>query len=281
MRTLTLDTVLAATDLSDDDLPALRSAIELSRLAGSHLHVVHVAPGADADLDRKLEDHIRAADPSSDVMPGTTIRYGRADSAIVGVAGMINADVIVLGPHRPDRSRSPDGTAYRVAARAERPCLVLPGMMRLPLGRILVPIDASGAARGALAVGMTWASALRHPSSQSQTPTELVVLHVETPADEVGSGDDLMDELMADVNALRFEVSGVDVRRVREQGADAAMVILDYSVASDFDLVVLGTRAGSVMAPDLGSVSSVIVRSATRPLLLVPPRVWQERAGDE
>jgi nucleotide-binding universal stress UspA family protein len=275
MRPLTLGTVLVATDLSDDDLPALRSAIELSRLAGARLHVVHAVPDADTDLAAQLEEHFRSADPSATALPGMTLRAGPANHVIVDVATMIDAAVIVLGPHRPGRSRSPGGTAYQVAAIAERPCLVLPGAMHLPLGRILVPVDASGAARGALAVGMTWASALRRRTAHaSADSTEVVVLHVQGPDEEAASAQALMGELLSAVEVIDY--AGVGVRQVAERGADASAVILEHGATEDCDLIVLGTRADNQSSDGLGSVSSAVVRSTALPVLLVPPRVWHE-----
>jgi nucleotide-binding universal stress UspA family protein len=282
MRPLTLDSVLVATDLSDADLPALRTAIELARLAGAQLHVVHVAQGDDPQLEVALEEHIRAADPDSDLLPGTTIRPGQADRVISDVARRIGADVIVLGPHGRHESRAPGGTAYRVAAGAERPCLVLPGEMQLPLGRILVPIDTSGAARGALAVAMTWASALRR--RQPPTPedgTALVVLHVEKPENGRSTpAAHVLDEAMVEVNERVAGVARVRVERAEDIGDNAAATILKRAATDGVDLIVIGTRGGVGEAAELGSVSSAVVQETGCPLLLVPPRVWREQGGD-
>jgi nucleotide-binding universal stress UspA family protein len=281
MRPLALDTVLVATDLSDDDLPALRTALELSRLAGATPHVVHAAADETANPEEELAALVRAALPSASALPDMTVRSGDARRVIVDIATMIDAAVIVLGPHRANQSRSSGGTAYQVAASAERPCLVLPAALDLPLQRILVPIDSSGAARGALAVGMTWASALRRRASpDSPDRTELVVLHVEAPGGEADSAHEVMEDAIASVEGRLASYAGVAVRRVAEQGADAASVISAFAATGDFDLIVLGTRAQAGDPDELGSVSSAVVSSATRPVLLVPPRVWREHGTD-
>lgn len=280
MRPVILRTILAATDLSGDNVPALRSAMQLARLAAAHLHVVHACAAGEAALAQPLERHMRAADPESDVLPGATIRTGPSDHVIVEVANAIDADVIVLGPHQ--RSGSPVGTAYRVAATSERPCLVLPGAMQLPLGRILVPIDASGAARGALVMAMTWASAFRRRRShKTKEPTELVIMHVTQPADpDDPSAHEVIEKAVAAVTGHVNEVTGVTVRRVSDHGADVAERIVDRAAKDDFDLIVLGTRGKLAAASRLGSVSSAVVRSAACPLLLVPPRLWRELGDD-
>jgi nucleotide-binding universal stress UspA family protein len=280
MRPLMLHTVLAATDLSEDDLPSLATAMQLARLWGAHLHIIH-AGRDDDETARQLERHIRAADPSADLLPGSTLREGPADRVIVEAARSMDVDLIVLGPHRREQSRSPGGTAYRVAATSERPCLVLPGAVQLPLSRILVPIDASGAARGALAVGMTWASALRRRQPQQQADaTELVILHVENPAQpEDASAHEVIDEAVTAVAEHVAEVAGVRVRRASGEG-DAAAAVLEHAKSDGADLIVIGTRGEIGTASELGSVASAIIRSTRCPLLLVPPRVWRE-LGEE
>jgi nucleotide-binding universal stress UspA family protein len=198
----------------------------------------------------------------------------------VETAQAIDADVIVLGPHRREQSRSPGGTAYRVAATSERPCLVLPGAMQLPLGRILVPLDASGAARGVLLMGMTWASALRRRRSQQPAQaTELVIMHVEHPGHPDPSALEVIEDAVAAVTQHVAAVAGVRVRRVSGRGEDPVACIVERAALEDVDLVVLGTRGEIGTASELGSVSSAVIRSAKCPLLLVPPRLW--RALDE
>lgn len=281
MRPLTLRSILAATDLSDDDLPALRTAAALARLAEAQLHVVHAGTEDDRDLVQALERQLRTADPDFAMPPGTTIRSGRADRVITDASQMIDADVIVLGPHRPDMARSTTGTAYRVAAGAERPCLVLPGEMPLPLGRILVPIDASETARGALAVALMWASALRRRTQNGSAATTLVVLHVERSTDGRGAaGEALVEEAVRAVSGRTAGIAGLHVERAALESNDPAAAILKCAAEDDFDLIALGTRARMEGDSALGSVSSAVVQAAARPLLLVPPRVWREHGSD-
>jgi nucleotide-binding universal stress UspA family protein len=276
MRPFTLDTVLVATDLSDEDVPALQTAMRLAHLTAANLHVVHAAADGDRALDDAVDRHLRRADPTADVLPGSTVRRGAADRVILDVAGAVEADVIVLGPHRREQSRSPGGTAYRVAAAADRPCLVLPGAMALPLGRVLVPVNASGAARGALAVAMTWASALRRRQSpQSPDATELVIMHVEDQAaPDDPSAAELIDAAVSAVTSRIAPVAGVRVRREAAQSDDAAAAIVERARADAVDLIVLGTRGEIGTASELGSVSSSVIRTTRCPVLLVPPRLW-------
>lgn len=280
MRPLTLHDVLLATDMSENNLAALRTGMELARLAGADLCVVHAAETG-ADRTQALEEHVRAADPASDVLPEMINRIGRADRVIAEVARQLDADVIVLGPHRPERSQSPQGTAYRVAATAERPCLVLPSAMRLPLGRVLAPIDASSAARGALAVALTWASALRRRTPRgSPDRTTLAVQYVETPSADANAARVAMDGAFAAIGEDVVNAAGVALERITDAHADEATAILERAAADGVDLIVLGTRAENGSRAELGSVSAAVVRAARYPVLLVPPRVWQQQGGD-
>lgn len=281
MRPLTLRSILATSDLSDDDIPALRTAAVLARLAGAQLHVVHAGSENDDHLAQELERQLRTADPDYAMLPGITIQSGRADRVIADAARMVDADVIVLGPHRPETGRANAGTAYQVAAGAERPCLVLPGDMSLPLGRILVPIDESETARGALAVAMMWASALRRRTKNPAESTSLVVLHVERPnGGRAPAAEPLIDEAMREVGERLAGIAGVHVERVARESEDAAAAILECAAADNYDLIAMGTRARMGTSTALGSVSSAVVQSAPRPLLLVPPRVWREHGRD-
>jgi nucleotide-binding universal stress UspA family protein len=282
MRPLMVRAVLAATDLSDSDLPALRAAVQLARLAGARLCVVHAtADGVDSDMTAAVERQVRVADPDAVVLPDVCVETGPADRVVAECARHSGADVIVLGPHRAVPAGTPGSTAYNVVARTEVPCLVLPHSMRLPLGNILVPIDDSEATRGALAVALSWGSALRRRTAPgSAEATQVVVMHVTS---EAGAGDAAHEMLDHAVDAVCSRVAGVtgvsvETRVVHDRSAAAA--ILEFANADDFDLVVLGTRA-AVDGLELGSVASAVVRETSRPLLLVPPAVWRDYAADE
>lgn len=69
----------------------------------------------------------------------------------------------------------------------------------------------------------------------------------------------------------------VDIEQDIVHNSDAGAAILRHSQAMDAGLIVLGTRGKRIDTDPLGSVSSVVASSATRPVLLVPPEVW--RAG--
>jgi len=278
MRPLALRAVLAATDLSDSLLPALRTAAELARLAGASLDVVHAAREPRADAEAALAAQLRAAGCGPGTPCGAHIEVGAPAAVINDTARRTNADVIVLGPHKPDRPHGLGSTADAVVRDATVPCLVVPVGLALPLGSVLVPVDVSDTARGALAVALTWASALRRREPDRNGQTSILVLHVApgppgTP--EVGDSERIRREVDA-VRSRLAGAAGVEVHQHIELGHDPAEAIHRHADAG-FDLIVLGTRGrNAAVSAELGSVSSAVVRRTSRPVLLVPPAVWRD-----
>jgi nucleotide-binding universal stress UspA family protein len=292
MRPLTLRTVLAATDVERSSDAALDSAYRLAKSAGAALHVVHVVPWMNAGQeDAKSDDNagnlLRHALRRANVPEGDArlnVIPGSPDEAIRSLADRMAADVIVLGPHRTDdrsdaAARPLGGTAQAIVAHTFAPCLVTPVPLRLPLERVLVPIDLSETARGALLVALSWASALRGRPSDRQTT--LFALHI----DSVGRTDDADSSV-----AVRRELdmlepgardwAGVDVRAIATHGADVAETIARHADDQRADLVVVGTRGlGADEAVRLGSVSAALVQRLELPMLLVPPGVWRAYAA--
>jgi len=281
MRPLALRTVLVATDLDDASLPAVRAAAELAHLAGARLHAVYAADTPDAEAGRSLAVHLRRAGIDPARLAGSSVKPGPAHLAVAECAERLRADAVVLGPHRPAEGRPGIGsTADRVVRTVGTPCLVVPGDFRLPLGRVLAPVDLSAAARGSLLVALTWASALRR-RVRGDGASELCVLHVaEADAETPDEARAALHEEVEAVCSRAAGFAGVRVREAVEEG-DAAEGILRHAAADAPDLLVLGTRGQGADGGDLlGSVSSAVVRRAEWPILLVPPEVWREHGND-
>jgi nucleotide-binding universal stress UspA family protein len=290
MRPLKLRTVLVATDLDQASDVALDSAHRLAKAAGASLHVVHVvqpAPGQHAGASPREESAgglrtalRRAGLPDDDaemhLVPGTPAE------AIRSLADRMAADVVVVGPHRerPERDHPLGGTARAVAEGAFAACLVAAQPLRLPLERVLVPIDLSDTARGALLVGLSWASALRAGAADDRA-TALTVLHVDAADGDASSAP--ATSVDRELEILRRSAggwAGVTVRGLTEKSADAAQTIVDHAVERQADLVVLGTRGlGLDEVARLGSVSTSVTTRLQVPVLLVPPAVWRAYAA--
>jgi nucleotide-binding universal stress UspA family protein len=291
MRPLKLRTVLVATDLDPASDVALDSAHRLAKAAGAALHVVHVLtpPQGKATGESAREE-------SADGLGAVLRRVGLADEdvkvhlipgpaaeAIRSLADRMTADVVVVGPHRQrkpaERDQPLGGTARAIVERAFAPCLVAAQPLRLPLERVLVPIDLSDGARGALLVGLSWASALR-AGTAADRPTALTLLHVDTAdADARNATTTSVDRELEVLRRNAGDWAGVAMRALTENSADAAQTIIDYALGQEADLVVLGTRGlGLDDAARLGSVSASVTTRLRLPMLLVPPAVWRAHA---
>ena len=293
MRPLTLRTVLVATDLDRSSDAALNTAHRLAKSAGATVHVVHVlvpAHGGSANVPPRDDsaDAVRAVLRRARVSEnGAKIHLipGAPADTIRALADRMAADVIVVGPHR-ERDRGArghplGGTARAVATGAFAPCLIAAQPLRLPLERVLVPIDLSDTARGALLVGLSWASALR-AGPAGDRGTTLTVLHVDTLDEDAGNAT-TPTSVGRELEILRQDAgdwAGVTVKGLSERSSDATQAIADYAVDQSADLVVLGTRGlGLDDVARLGSVSASVTTRLQLPILLVPPAVWRAHAA--
>lgn len=278
MWLLTLRSILVATDLGEASLPALRTAARLAPLAGARLHLLHVADDPPPGGEARLREHFRRAVPEAPEPDGAAVIPGSPAAVIVEHAARMEADAVILGPHR--RTGAPEGTgamgstAASVVAAAPCPCLVVPAELRLPLERVVVPVDLSEIAGGALSVALSWASALRPPGGEAR----LTALHVAPdPAPPTAAGAVLGEVRRA--RARAGEGARVEIREAVVAGSDPAEEILRAAASDAADLLVMGTRGTAGAAPGLGSVSAAVARRAPCPLLLVPPAAWQEQGA--
>jgi nucleotide-binding universal stress UspA family protein len=294
VRPLALSTVLAATDLRPASDVALESADRLAHAAGAMLHVVHVedaslprdVAGSRERVDVRIGDALRRAGIRDTTAKLHVVPGPPADS-IRAVAELIGADVVVVGAHRrPERRTSSTrlgGTARAIVAGATAPCLAVADPLRLPLERVLVPIDLSDGSRGALLVALSWASALRTDAAPDRR-THLMALHV-TGARPDGARPQTT-VLDAELDRLRRDAgswAGVDIEGmtiVAWPSTDEAIV--RFGAERRADLVVVGTRGlPPEEATRLGSVSAAVVERSPVAVLLVPPTVWAAQGDDE
>ncbi|HSJ23037.1 MAG TPA: universal stress protein [Longimicrobiales bacterium] len=267
MRLLTLKSVLVATDLDAASRPAIQTAARLAPLAGASLYLLHASGEPSDGGVEKLVESFRLAAPEAGEPDDSVVITGFPATVIVQHARAVGADVVVLGPHRERGAARPLGsTAASVVRAAPCPCLVAAAELRLPLERVLVAVDDSDAAREALEVAMSWASALRPRGAQAT----LMALHVAPPA---GSQDatDAIHRLVEEARDHARDYARVDVTERVVPGSDPAKVILQEAAAAKADLLVIGTRAAQEVPPELGSVSAAVAQATSCPLLLVPP----------
>lgn len=282
MRLLTLKTVLVATDLSESSLAALQTASTLAAAAAASLHVVHVPTAAmRGDVRATLRKAgLDARDVKVHVVPGAP-----AD-AIGTLAARIGADVIVLGPHRDRNGRGSGRMIGSTGAALQRnvsvPCLVAARPLSLPLRRVLVAVALSEAARGALIVALSWASALRAHRATSDATTSLTAVSVQCPGPaEQSAQSRALDEEVRLIRKDAGEWAGVAIESVVLESADVAAGIIGYAKEHHADLLVLGTRGLSAEESErLGSVSATVTHQLDLPALLVPRGAWKRLSAE-
>ena len=282
MRLLVLKTVLVATDLDDSSLKAVEGARALAKAAAAELHVVSVATDPATADGTRVYDFLSRAGIAIDEASVHAVT-GNPVLAISRLAETISADVIVLGPHcHDDDDRSPAmRTALGVATRSAVPCLIVPDF-EIPLKRVTVAIDLSETARGALLIGLSWASALRVARVRTGTGATLTVLHVasrSTSAEDLASITATLDRQVRELRETAGSWSKVTIDYKLVVGDDAPAVIAGFADAAASDLIVLGTRGiGLDTTARVGSVAASVAEATKIPTLLVPPAVWLELA---
>jgi len=293
MRPLALGTILVATDLDPAD-EALRTGRRLAQGSGATLHVVHVdeppsSSGTRARLAAAPADALDRAIEHAGIPRGEVRLHhvpGHPAEGICAIAELVAADVIILGPPRPQAAgtNAPPlgGTAMAVVLGTDAPCLVAARPLPVPLERVIVPVDLSDTSRGALLVGLSWASALRAGSFDAPG-TALTVLHVRHEDQALAA--DAEAALAREVDRLRRDAgswAGVRIEATTRPARDGAARSID-AVARELraDLVVLGTRGlGADEERRLGSVAAAVIELTPAPMLLVPPAVWRAHAAD-
>lgn len=293
MRLLQLRVVVAALDLDDASVAIVEAARELAAAAGAKLHIVHASASTKAThVPSEEERALRQLVERSGAKPSEMTLHvvaGDAVHVVRSLADKLRADVIVLGRHRERRAPELDmgSTALGVVTNSWAPCLVISRPLRLPLERILVPVDLSETSRGALVVGLSWASALRGASvthgSAAAESVKLTALLVDrggragsTPRDQLQALDDALNVLRHDAGSW----AGVTINGTVTANSNAPDGIADYAREQRSDLIVMGTRGRGLDAmPRLGSTSQEVTRRVDAPILLVPPAVWEQLRG--
>jgi len=295
MKLLRLDCVLAAIDYDAAARVVLDAAQALGAAGGADVHVVHVVHVEKEQSPARSTARQRVEEPADSAVAvleqahvqidrsRVHVIAGEPASVMCGLAERLDADVIVLGPHREhlEQEGQLGGTALAIATQASAPCLIVTHGIRLPLRRVLVPIDLSDTARGALAVALAWSSALRGARSggKANSPTRLTAMFVDRAEGAGRATPSARHALEGELDRVRQEAgswAGVEIRGVTVASADAAGAIAERASADDVDLIVLGTRGLGLDGAErrLGSVSADVSRRVDVPVLLVPPAVW-------
>lgn len=297
MSQLHIRSIVVATDLDPRSDPVLRSAAALAADHGAELHVVHAvefsnvpysAMSASPHYQRQteearlvLDEQIRRTVAPERSVASAKVRVENVPRVILQRAAEVSADLVIMGPARPRTFRGPilGNTADRILSSARVPVLVLRNETGLRPESIIVSIDLSDPARGALDSALEWASA---SVDSGTSAVEVVVLYVvpqeyagmEPPFDHVV----ILPQLQLEVEDAQQRVAPppeVSVRIELRWGHTPAEGIVGYVEVAEPHLLVLGTHGhGAIGRALVGSVSSRVVRAATCPMLLIPAPLW-------
>ncbi len=286
-----IESLLVATDFSDDARAAQQRAVRLAARLGARLELLHVMSGpslstlrelfnlaADAgatlieDARRQLEEMAAALAGQDAPAPATQLRVGHVVNEILAAAAQ--HDMLVVGAHgtNPLRDFILGTTAERLLNRSKRPMLVVKRPPQVPYRRVLVPVDfspyAAIALRGALSIA---------------PDAEITLFHAfDNPYEGklwlAGVGDDLIHRyrLQAQQQALGriddlLAACGHPPHcfRLVEHGS-AAPLILAREADLDIDLIVIGRHGQQALEELLiGSVTRHVITDAKCDVLVV------------
>lgn len=287
--------ILVASDLGDQSDLVLRAAAGVARRTGARLHAHHVLELNDeesradtfqahvAEAERRLADQCARAAAGICETASARVEVYEPHLSILDRARDVEAGLIVLGPPKAegfaDRLLATTNSD-RVIRGATVPCLVVRGAMGLPLGPIVCAVDladpAGEAVAGAVQLAARWGG----------DAPRVEVLHV-VPRVAGAPGFELerarLPELLPGVSAAVARAGADRSVEVSEEvlwGDSTAGAITGFAAEVGAGLVVMGTHArGALARAMVGSVSAAVVRTASSPVLLLPPSLWTGDRG--
>ncbi len=279
--------VLAATDLSDNALPALKAAVTLAELYGAELWVVHVVPPVDVAHEQLLgetRDHIgaRALKALKDVCaelkkPPVTLNVvleqGDPVTKIHEACKRLNIDVLVAGTrgHGGSDKKSMGRVAERLAHTAATDVLLVRPDYKKGFRNICVALDFSAPS----AMALERAAELARTCETGKL-TLLHVLHI--PDDYWHSGISEKEtikrlrgfakEHMAEIKSS-CNLDGLKVKEAYNEG-NPSEELAKLTKGEGADLLVIGSHGSTAAA------SAVIGSVAAKTVSAVPCSIWIE-----
>ena len=293
--------ILAALDLgaTRGSEEVLLAGAGLAERAGAKLHVLHAFefghpaypdamvrwPTFESRLRsarETLRDRVAAALPHGVPVSSAAVVIDVAHRALAARAREVEANVLVLGPHRGRlvHGRIVGTTANHAIRASGLPCWIARGEMRLPLERIIVATDFSETARTALDLVLAWIPLLGIDRNRGERgATEVVLTHHvwrgvarEAPVFEstfVRPHLELEEERVGGV----AESAGTRLRTVVLHGEEPGRDLQRYAVRQKAGLIVVGTGGhGMLHRLMLGSFAASVVGQSRLPVLTVPPK---------
>ncbi len=280
-------TVLVGTSLDEYSEAVARLGAEAARAAGATLVLVHASsspgvggwsPPLDASgLLRPAEDDaLRAAlaEQAARVGAGEWILEAGPPHRVLSEAaerrdaGLIVTGAVSGGPV----ARVLGSTADRVIRKALRPVLVARGALRLPLKRVLAPVDLSPLSGQAFRRGVGLLRSLGGDGPFPQVEALFVLSAVQRQTSPQFTPEQI-DRLAAEEleSFVASHAGGAEARR-RVRTGNVREEILAELAETGADLVMIGTHGlGGFDRFAIGSVAADVLREAPCSVLVLPP----------
>lgn len=279
--------VLLAHDLTARSEIALVRATRLTLERRGHLTILHIVDG---DLPEQIIDAQRAHAESHlefevrrwlgrDKPPHRIeIIPGDPAESIAEQAEKLAVDLVVSGRHR--RRVIADiftgTTVERLLRQIHRPILIVNNPDQSPYGRVLIPVDFSGASSAAVRfVAAFLPKACLHLLHAYKGPFQdyVAALSLTFSREERAKFAGPISEQAKQAMARLIETLELGDRqpRVTIKNGDALALIEEELVKQETDLVVVGTHARTGVAHVMiGSVAEAVLRSSKKDVLVVP-----------
>lgn len=282
-------TILFATDLAEEELPAFQQACVFALAWKAKLLIVHVEEAGCCILRQEESASRDLATRLHDIFPkNLAIEYeyllnqGDPAQVLLEIEREQNVDLIVLGTHgRQGVNRMFGGSVAESIIRAAQ-CPVLTLRQQEPKqqtnrnprsAKFLVPIDFSVYSYAAL----DFASSIANAMNASITILHVdeshdhVTINPDEPAGTSSHDDQHHQKIWAQLRAFRPMEEEVEFGHQLLTGLSVSQ-IASFAELNNFDYVVLGTHGRSgVSRALLGSVAEKIVRNADCPVITVKP----------
>jgi universal stress protein E len=279
--------VLYATDLLPKSDASMERAALLAEQLGAELSVLHVVPPT--ETERALEQELslaigqiklrtRAPMWHHTVKPDVIVKTGSPAQRIIETIGGVDADLVVLGPHRKRGLRGAlAGTiAERVLKSRKAPVLLARATTHHPYQKVVLALDLSPLSADVL---RTAEGLVVSPDSSvtivhaSEPPYEGMLLYAGLDESTVGTYRlEWTEQAEASIGEFLEQESAHPARyRIAIDGALPAKAILHAARRLRPQLLVLGTHGrGPIGRALLGSVANEVLREAQCDVLIVP-----------
>ncbi len=296
--------IVVGTSLDPSSDPIVQAGAELASHAGAELHLFHahalpvayfagptgmttISPDL-LETERQvrqqlLNEQLRRAQVDPEAITGTVIEAGAPHRMLLATAADLKADLIVLGSSETPGRALHGSTTDRVLRKATCPVWVLHGEVRLPLRRLLAPVDLSPLSEQCLRRGLELIVEL-----QAEEPPVIETLFVLTREELESStqftaeqierlAHEEIDRFSARLHSGFPEIAAAGSLRPKVRIGEIRREILREIEDAPTDLLVLGTHGRSGFERFLlGSVAADMASRAPCDVLIIPPKEAEE-----